>query len=89
MRFRDEERSEEVVDELVLHQDFLSVFKATHRFPCVATNGVSFPFDEVSVSLAPFLVACDCLYFIFFFTFNKVRRWFHEVGAMSLGLAIR
>ena len=89
MRFRGEGRSEEVVGELVLHQDFLSIFKATHRFPCVVANGVFFPFDKVSVSSAPFLVACDCLYFGFFFTFDKVRRWFHEVGAMGLSFAIR
>ena len=89
MRFRGEEQSEKVVDELVFRQDFLSIFKATHRFPYVVANGVSFPFDEVLVSLAPFLVACDCFYFVFFLTFDKVRRWFHEVGAIGLGLAIR
>ena len=78
-----------MVSELVFHQDFLSIFRATCRFLCVVANGVSFPFDKVPVSLAPFLVACDSLYFVFFFTFNKVRRWFHEVGAMGLGLTIR
>jgi len=88
MRFRGEGQSEEVVDELVSSQDFLSIFKATCRFPCVVTNGVSFPTDEVLVSLAPFLVAHDRFYLIFFFTFDKVGRWFHEVGAMGLSLAI-
>jgi len=77
-----------VVGELVFCQDFLSIFKAACRFPCVVTNGVSFPFDKIPVFLAPFLVACGCFYLIFFFTFNKVNRWFHEVGAMGLGLMI-
>jgi len=77
------------VSELVSSQNFLSIFKATCRFSCVVTNGVSFPFDEVPVSSAPFLVAHNCFYLIFFFTFDKVRRWFHEVGAMGLGLVIR
>ena len=77
------------MDELVSSQDFLSIFKATCRFPCIVANGVSFPFDEVSVSLTPFLVACDCFYLIFFFAFDKVRGWFHEVGAIGLSFAIR
>jgi len=51
-----------VVSELVLHQNFLSIFKATHWFPCVVANGVSFPFDEIPVSSTPFLVAHDCFY---------------------------
>jgi len=89
MRFRGEGQSEEVVGELVSSQDLLSVFKATHSFPCVVANGVSFPFDEIPVSLTPFLVARDCFYLVFFFTFDKVRGWFHEVGAMGLSLAIR
>ena len=75
--------------ELVLCQDFLSIPEAACRFPYVVTNRVFFPFDKILVSLAPFLVACDCLYFIFFFTFDKVRRWFNEVGAMGLGFVIR
>jgi len=89
MRFRGEGRSDEVVGELVFCQDFLSIFKAAHRFSCVVTNRVSFPFDEIPVSSTPFLVAHDRFYLVFFFTFNKVRGWFHEVGAMGLGLAIR
>ena len=88
MRFRGEGRSEEVVGKLVSSQDFLSVFKAACRFPCVVTNGVSCPFDEVPASLAPFLVAHDRFYLIFFFTFNKIRGWFHKVGAMGLSLVI-
>ena len=78
-----------MVNELVFSQDFLSVFKAARRFPCVVTNGVSFPFDKIPVSLIPCLVAHDHFYFIFFFTFDKVRGWFYEVGAMGLSLAIR
>ena len=89
MRFRDEEQSEEVVGELVLCQDFLSIFKATCWFPCVVANGVSFPFDEVPVSWATFLVAHNCFYLIFFFAFNKIRGWFHEVEAVHLGFMIR
>jgi len=89
MRFRGGGRSEEVVGELVLCQDFLSVFKATRRFLCVVTNGVSFPFDKVPVSSAPFLVTHDCFYLVFFFTFDKVKGWFHKVGAVGLSLAIR
>jgi len=89
MRFRGEGQSEEVVGELVSSQNFLSIFKAIHRFPCVVTNGVSFPFDEILVSSTPFLVACNCFYLVFFFTFDKVRGWFHEVGAVGLGLTIR
>jgi len=85
----DEGQSEEVVNELVFSQNFLSVFKVTHRFPCVVTNGVFFPFDKIPVSSTLFLVGHDYFYLIFFFTFNEVRGWFHEVGAMGLGLAIR
>ena len=77
------------MSELVLRQDFLSIFKAARRFPCVVANGVSFPFDEVSVSLAPFFVAHNCLYFIFFFAFDKIRGWFHKVGAVGLSFMIR
>jgi len=76
------------VGELVSSQDFLSIFKAAHRFPCIVANGVSCPFDEVPVSSAPFLVACDCFYLIFFFIFDKIRGWFHKVGAVGLGLMI-
>jgi len=78
-----------VVGKLVFSQDFLSVFIAACRFPYVVANGVSFSFDEVPVSLAPFLVAHDCFYLVFFFTFDKIRRWFHEVGAVDLGFTIR
>jgi len=85
----DEGGSEEVVSELVFSQDFLSIFKAVRRFPCVVTNGVFFPFDEIPVSSTPFLVAHDCFYLVFFFAFNKVRGWFREIGAMGLGFAIR
>jgi len=77
------------VSELVFSQDFLSIFKAVHRFPCVVTNGVFFPFDEIPVSSTPFLVVHDRFYFIFFFAFDKVRGWFCEIGAMGLGFAIR
>ena len=77
------------MDELVSSQDFLSVFKAARRFPCVVANGVFFLFDEVSVFSTLFLVACDHFYLIFFFTFDKVRGWFHEVGAVDLGFMIR
>jgi len=77
------------VGELVFHQDFSSVFKATWWLPGVAANGVSFLFDKILVSSAPRLVVRDRFYFVFFFTFDKVRRWFHKVGAMGFGLAIR
>jgi len=77
------------VGELVFHQDFLSVFKAIRRLPGVVADGVSFSFDKIPVSSAPHLVVRDHFYFVFFFTFDKVRRWFHKVGAMGLGLAIR
>ena len=85
----DEGRSEEVVSELVFSQDFLSVFKAVCRFPCIVANGVFFPFDKIPVSLTPFLVAHDHFYLVFFFAFDKVRRWFCEIGAVGLGFAIR
>ena len=85
----DEGRSEEVVSELIFSQDFLSVFKAVCRFSCVVANGVFFPFDEIPVSLTPFLVVHDCFYLVFFFAFDKVRRWFREIGAMGLSFAIR
>jgi len=77
------------VSELIFSQDFLSVFKAVHRFSCVVANRVFFPFDKILVSSTPFYVAHDRFYFIFFFAFNKVRGWFHEIGAMGLGFAIR
>jgi len=89
MRFRGEGQSEEVVDELVFSQDFLSIFKAAHRFPCVVANGVSFPFDKISISSTPFLVVHNCFYLVFFFAFNKVRGWFHEIGAVGLSFMIR
>jgi len=77
------------VGELVFSQDFLSIFKAARRFSCVVANGVSFSFDKIPVSSTPFLVAHDRFYLIFFFAFDKVREWFHEVGAMGLSLVIR
>ena len=89
MRYGGEGRSEEMVGELVFHQDFSSIFKAIRRLPGVVADGVSFPFDKIPVSSAPCLVVRDRFYFVFFFTFDKVRRWFHKVGAMGLGLAIR
>jgi len=88
MRFRGEGQSEKVVGELVFHQDFLSIFKAACRFPCVLANRVFFLFDEVPVSLALFLVAHDCFYLVFFFAFDKIRGWFHKVGAVGLSLII-
>ena len=72
------------MSELVSSQDFLSIFKAARRFPCVVTNGISFSFDEVPVSLALFLVARDCFYLVFFFTFNKVRGGFMKLGPWVL-----
>ena len=77
------------MSELVFSQDFLSVFKAVHRFLCIVANGVFFPFDEISVSSTSFLVAHDHFYLAFFFTFDKVRGWFREIGAMSLGFMIK
>jgi len=80
---------EDVVGELIVVQDFSSVFKIARWFPCVVTNGVSFPLDEISVSSTPFLVTCDSFYLVFFFSFDKVRRWFHEVRTMGFGFTIR
>ena len=77
------------MSELVFNQDFLSVFKAVRRFPCVVANGVFFPFDEIPVSSTRFLVAHDRFYLVFFFTFDKVKGWFREIGAMGLGFTIR
>jgi len=85
----DEGRSEEVVSELIFSQDFLSIFKAVSRFSCVVANGVFFPFDEIPVFSTPFLVVHDHFYLVFLSAFDKVRRWFHEIGAMGLGFAIR
>jgi len=85
----DEGRSEEVVSKLIFSQDFLSIFKAVCRFPCVVANGVFFPFDEILVFSTPFLVVHDHFYLVFFFAFDKIRRWFREIGAMGLGFTIR
>ena len=85
----DEGKSEEVVSELVFSQDFLSIFKAVRRFPYIVANGVFFPFDKIPVSSTLFLVAHDRFYLVFFFTFNKVRGWFREIGAVGLGFMIR
>jgi len=79
---------EEVVGELIFLQDFLSISKVAQWFPCVVTNGVSFPLDKISVSFTPFLVTCDSFYFIFFFFFDKVRRWFHKVRTMDFSFTI-
>ncbi len=54
------------------------------RLPCVVTFGVSLPFDEI---LQPFqsseLSVCDdSLYFVLFFSVDKVRRWSGEVWAV-------
>ena len=76
---------EDVVGELIVIQDFSSVFKVAQWFPCVVTNGVSFSLDEITVSFTPFLVICDSFYLVFFFSFDKVRRWFHEVRTMGFG----
>ena len=77
------------MSELVFSQDFLSVFKAVHRFSYVVANGVFFPFDEIPVSSTPFLVVHNRFYLVFFFTFDKVRRWFREIGVVGLGFTIR
>ena len=82
-------RLEEVMGELVFLQDFLSIFEVARWFPCVVTNGVSFPLDEIAVSSTPFLVTCDSFYFIFLFSFNKVRRWFYKVRTMGFSFTIR
>ena len=79
---------EEMVGELVFLQDFLSVFKIAWWFPCVVTNGVSFPFDEIAISSTPFLVTHDCFYLVLLFFFDKVRRWFHEVQTMGFSFTI-
>jgi len=80
---------EDVVGELIVVQDFSSIFKIAWWFPCVVTNGVFFPLDKISVSSTPFLVTCDSFYLVFFFSFDKVRRWFHEVWTMGFGFTIR
>jgi len=56
MRCGGEGWSKEMVGELVFHQDFLSVFKATRRLPGAVANGISFPFDKIPVSSASRLV---------------------------------
>ena len=82
-------RLEDVVGELIVVQDFSSIFKVARWFPCVVTNGVSFPLDEILVSSSPFLVICDSFYLVFFFPFDQVRRWFHKVRTMGFGFMIR
>ena len=74
--------------ELIFLQDFSSVFKVARWFPCVVTDRVSFLLDKIVVFSAPFLVTCDHFYFIFFFSFDKVRRWFHEVWTMGFSFTI-
>jgi len=81
--------SEDVVDELIVVQDFSSIFKVARWFPCVVTDGVSFPLDEISISFSPLLVTRDSFYLIFFFSFDQVRRWFHEVRTMGFSFTIR
>jgi len=81
-------RLENVVGELIVIQDFSSVFKVAWWFPCVVTNGVSFPLDEILVSSIPFLVTHDSFYLVLFFSFNQVRRWLHEVRTMGFGFTI-
>jgi len=80
---------EDVVGELIVVQDFSSVFKVARWFPCVVTDGVSFPLDEISISSTPFLVTRDSFYLVFFFSFDQVRRWLHEVRTMGFGFTIR
>jgi len=74
--------------ELIVVQDFSSVFKVVRWFPCIVTDGVSFPLDEISISSTPFLVIRDSFYFVFFFSFDQVRRWFNEVQTMGFGFTI-
>ena len=69
--------------------DFLRIFKAVRRFPCVVTNGVFFSFDEILVSSTLFHVAHDRFYLVFFFAFNQIRGWFREIGAVVLSFMIR
>jgi len=80
---------EDVVDELIVVQDFSSVFKVAQWFSCVVTDGISFPLDEILISFTPFLVTRDSFYLVFFFSFDQVRRWFHEVRTMGFGFMIR
>ena len=82
-------RLEDVVGELIVFQDFSSIFKVARWFPCVVTDGISFPLDEISISSTPFFVTRDSFYLVFFFSFDQVGRWFHEVRTMGFGFTIR
>ena len=59
-------------------------------FPHIVTFGVALPFREVleCFGVPMMLVAADELHLVFCFSFNKVRWWSGEVGAVSSHFAI-
>ena len=67
----------------------LGMFQIPLRDPRVFFGRVSLPSDQERTSCRSSAVAYDLFYFVFFFSFDKVRGRCGEVFAMDLVFAIR
>ena len=68
----------------------LGMFQVPLRDPGVFFGGVSLPSDQEGAGGRRSAVADNLLNFVFFFSFDKVRRWWRrEVLAVDLVFAIR
>ena len=66
----------------------LSVFQVLLRDPGVLFGRVSLPSDQEGAGRGRSAVADNLFNFVFFFSFDKVRRWCREVLAVDLIFAI-
>ncbi len=59
-------------------------------FPGVVCFWIPFPFDKILKGSSPSGVSVidDFLHFVFFFTFDKVRRWPRVVWSVCIGFTI-
>ena len=65
------------------------MFQICLWFPGVFARRVIFPFDEELHLSVPFPMSDDCFYFLFFFSFDKVRWWKEIVRAVRVVFFVR
>jgi hypothetical protein len=64
------------------------MFQFSLREPTVFHSGVPFPRYQILVFASSLAVVFDSIYFIFFFSCDKVRRGFREIRTVNLCLLI-
>ena len=74
---------------LIQGESRLGIFQVPFRDPRIFLSRVSLPLDQEGAGGRRSAVADNLFNFIFFFSFDKVRRWHREVLAMDLVFAIR